>query len=132
MAALHDMSKKVVLNKLFFPDAPILTYNFTTQQNLTESPDMVVFTCTARSHPTSAILWNKDGSLYIKEFISVVNTAGFRRTVTKSSLAFPTGIKRTDYGRYSCNATNSLGSASFSTHIRVWCKLDSYTVTFFK
>ena len=127
------MLKKVVLNKLlFFPDAPILTYNFTGQQNLTESPYMIVFTCTAKSHPTSAMLWNKDGYPYINEFISVVNTAGFRRTVTKSSLAFPTGINRTDYGRYSCNATNSLGSASFSTHIRVWCKLDSYAVTFFK
>ena len=133
MATLNSMLNKIILNKLLFcPDAPILTYNFTGQQNLTESPDTVVFTCAAESYPASAILWYKDGSPYINNIVSVVNTAGFRRTVTKSSLAFPTGIKRTDYGRYSCNATNSIGRASFSTHVRVWCKLDLYTLTFFK
>ena len=122
----------ILLNKvLLFPDAPILTYNFTAQQNLTASPDMVVFTCTVESYPTSVILWYKDGSRYVNNIISVVKTAESSKSVVESSLVFPSGIKRTDYGRYSCNATNSLGNASFSTQIHVWCKLDIHVLCFF-
>ena len=117
------MPNRVVLTDfLLFSDPPILTYNFTGQQNLTESSDMIVFTCTVESYPASTILWYKNGSPYVSNIISVIKTAESSKSFVDSSLVFPTGIKRTDYGQYSCNATNILGNVSFSTRIRVWCK----------
>ena len=109
-----------------FSDAPELTYNFTAQRNITESPSIVSFTCTAESHPASVILWYKDGSPYTRNIRNVVKISEITKTIIESSLVFPGGIKRKDYGRYSCNATNSLGNASFSTDITVFCKLSNY------
>ena len=44
------------------------------------------------------------------------------KSVIESSLVFPSGINRTDFGIYTCNASNERGNASFATDVTVWCK----------
>eukprot|EP00112_Aurelia_sp_Birch-Aquarium-sp1_P005238 Seg1593.4 transcript_id=Seg1593.4/GoldUCD/mRNA.D3Y31 product=Hemicentin-1 protein_id=Seg1593.4/GoldUCD/D3Y31 len=105
------------LNVLYPPE---LTYNFGHQQNLTESSTIVKFTCTVESHPISMIHWYKDGSRYTLNINDTVKVSTDIKSVIESSLVFPAGINRTDFGVYTCNASNELGIASFATDVTVW------------
>ena len=107
--------------KSIFPDSPEISTNFGQQQNLTESKT-ISFTCIVESHPTARIRWFKDGVLYSSNITTVVKESSDSKTVLQSSLGFPNGIKRADFGFYTCNASNLLGNASATTDVSVWCK----------
>ncbi len=68
------------------------------------------------------IHWYKDGSRYTLNINDTVKVSTDIKSVIESSLVFPAGINRTDFGVYTCNASNELGFASYATDVAVWCK----------
>ena len=86
------------------------------------------FMCSVESHPVSSIQWFKDGSLYNGTTNTVTTVSTDSKTVLQSSVMFPSGIKRSDFGMYSCNASNAVGNSAKSSQVTVWCKSEFFSL----
>ena len=79
--------------------------------------------CVATANELASFSWYKDGVLIAPSVTHTITNAEQQpdEWSTTSSLKV-TGVDTTDAGSYSCNATNSLGVASFVTEVDVLCK----------
>ena len=90
--------------------------------NLTEAALPISISCKAEAHPKPNVQWFHNGKVYYGNITETVIEVTDAKSVVQSVLMFSSGIKRSDNGTYTCNASNLIGSMKKSVKINVWCK----------
>jgi len=70
----------------------------------TKSGDKAEIVCRVHAEPKPTITWSKDGQKVASSSRILIDHFGSRHTLTVI------GVEKTDFGKYTCEATNALGS----------------------
>ena len=70
----------------------------------TKTGDKTEIVCTVHAVPKPTIVWSKDGQILSASSRVKIAKMGSRHTLTISQ------VQKADFGKYSCQATNKLGS----------------------
>ena len=111
-------------------DPPELTSNPSADEVVNKDA-ILRLSCVATANELPSFSWYKDGVLIAPSLTHTITNAEKQPddTSTTSSLKV-TGVDTSHAGVYSCNATNSLGTASFVTNVDVLCKYSFIIIHF--
>lgn len=103
-------------------DSPEISSSFAKIENLTESSAPFSLRCSVEAFPKATVTWYYNGDVSHENSTETFHRITNAKILVQSILTFPNGIKRYNNGTFTCNANNSVGSASKSVLINVWCK----------
>ena len=85
--------------------------------------DILRLSCVATGNDLPSFSWYKDGVLLTSSLTHTLTNAEKRPDYTSTTGSLKvTGVNSSHAGVYSCNATNTLGAASFVTNVDVVCE----------
>ena len=122
MISFFSVIYKHKLIKFLRLDPPELT-SYPAARETVNKYDILLLSCVATGNELPSFTWYKDGILLASSLTHTLTNAEKQPDSTSTtSILKVTGVDTSHTGVYSCNATNTLGAASFITYVDVLCE----------